>query len=39
MIAEELEEERELIQRICQAAKEFGPEYEEKKVFNAYIRR
>ena len=36
-IAEELEEEVELIQRICQAAKEFGPEYEEEKVFNAYM--
>ena len=36
-IAEELEEEVELIQRICQAAKEFGPGYDEEKVFKAYM--
>ena len=36
-IAEELEEEVELIQRICQTAKEFGPGYDEEKVFKAYM--
>ena len=36
-IAEELEEEVELIQRICQAAKEFGPGYDEERVFKAYM--
>ena len=36
-IAEELEEEVALIQRICQAAKEFGPGYDEEKVFKAYM--
>ena len=38
-IAEELEEEVELIQRICQTAKEFGPGYDEEKVFKAYMER
>ena len=37
-IAEELEEEVELIQRICQAAKEFGPGYDEERVFNAFFK-
>ena len=36
-IAEELEEEVALIQRICQAAKEFGTGYDEEKVFKAYM--
>ena len=36
-IAEELEGEVELIQRICQAAKEFGPGYDEERVFKAYM--
>ena len=38
-IAEELEEEVELIQRICQVAKEFGPGYDDEKVFKAYMER
>ena len=37
-IAEELEEEVGLIQSICQAAEEFGPEYDEGKVFDAFFK-
>lgn len=38
IIAEELEEDLEVIQKICQAAEEFGPEYDEKKVFAAFMK-
>ena len=37
-IAEELEEEVGLIQSICQAAEEFGPEYDEGNVFDAFFK-
>lgn len=36
VIAEELEEELAVIQRICRAAKQFAPEYDDKKVFEAW---
>lgn len=34
-IAEELEEELELVEKICQVAKEFAPEYDETKIYEA----
>ncbi|MCI9637793.1 MAG: hypothetical protein HFG77_15620 [Hungatella sp.] len=37
-IAEELEEEVELIQSICQAAEELGPGYDEDRVFDAFFK-
>ena len=34
-IAEELEEELELVEKICKVAKEFAPEYDEAKIYEA----
>ena len=34
-IAEELEEELELVEKICKTAKEFAPEYDEMKIYEA----
>lgn len=39
VIAEELEEEPAVIRRICQVAKQFAPEYDDKKVFEAWQKR
>lgn len=34
-IAEELEEELEVVERICKVAKEFAPEYDTMKIYEA----
>lgn len=39
LIASELEEDLDEIRRICETAKPFGPEYDSKRVFQAFLRK